>query len=51
MAHRGILTQITADKVMGLPRVHGFAAYLTDLRDARADEPAEALFNFAYELK
>ena len=51
VAHRGILTQITADKVMELPRVRGFASYLTDLRDARADEPGEALFNFAYELK
>ena len=51
VAHHGILTQITADKVMGLPRVRGFAAYLTDLRDARADEPGEALFNFGYELK
>ncbi|MBO7089727.1 MAG: DUF3656 domain-containing protein, partial [Lentisphaeria bacterium] len=39
VAHRGLLTQITADKVMELPRVRGFAAYLTDLRDARADEP------------
>ena len=36
---------------MGLPRVRGFASYLTDLRDARADEPGEALFNFGYELK
>ena len=51
VSHRGILTQITADKVMELPRVRGFAAYLTDLRDARADEPGEALFNFGYELK
>jgi len=51
VAHHGILTQITADKVMELPRVRGFAAYLTDLRDARADEPGEALFNFGYELK
>ena len=51
VSHHGVLTQITADKVMGLPRVRGFAAYLTDLRDARADEPGEALFNFGYELK
>jgi putative protease len=51
VSHHGILTQITADKVMELPRVRGFAAYLTDLRDARADEPGEALFNFGYELK
>ena len=51
VSHHGVLTQITADKVMGLPRVRGFAAYLTDLRDVRADEPGEALFNFGYELK
>ena len=51
VARHGILTQLTADKVMELPRVRGFAAYLTDLRDARADEPGEAVFNFGYELK
>ena len=51
MSRHGILTQVAADSVMGLPRLHGFAAYLTDLRDARADEPGEALFNFGYELK
>ena len=51
VSRHGVLTQITADKVMGLPRVRGFAAYLTDLRDARADEPGKALFNFGYELK
>ena len=51
VSRHGVLTQITADKVMGLPRVRGFVAYLTDLRDARADEPGEALFNFGYELK
>ena len=51
VSRHGILTQVAADSVMGLPRLHGFAAYLTDLRDARADEPATALFNFGYELK
>ena len=51
VSRHGVLTQITADKVMGLPRLRGFAAYLTDLRDARTDEPGEALFNFGYELK
>ena len=51
VARHGILTQLTADTVMELPRVRGFAAYLTDLRDARADEPGEAVFNFGYELK
>ena len=51
VSRHGILTQVAADSVMGLPRLNGFAGYLTDLRDARADEPATALFNFGYELK
>jgi hypothetical protein len=51
VSRHGVLTQVAADSVMGLPRLPGFAAYLTDLRDARADEPATALFNFGYELK
>ncbi len=49
--HANGLTQITAGKVMDLPRLRSFDSAFTDLTFAVPGEKDGALFNFDYELK
>lgn len=49
----GVLTQITPDKLMKLPRLQRFDSYVTDFRNEALsmDQNDVATFNFDYELK